>query len=593
MAALPPGWRADYDGARWFYVYGPTGQSQFQFPRPGDEFPDFGGGFLPPAVDLMPEERLESEVLVPRPCVRVDHRNVDGDGVVCFESFAAIRPRAEMTLDLRQRGSRPMDQGERCVDDVSSTLLLESMTDAIRELTDETLSVPFTRKGEHVRSESLPGRAVHSIKNLSILSEPVLAAPETTAPSIGHQGQDQLATVAQASPTELPVVDRLVINSTKPLLRAHHLGIISELYSETTALCEDEINPPPVELPNNERVAVAHTMVSNLSIQSPVELPVYEEPNINSEEGGSTTGLGSTLCSSWKIAKSHTNAPNDELGETPGARSAGHYRAGLPSQASRPCPEIPLDGTLLCKIVSSTTCIEISESDSGKPDEMVGTQKKDLTHFPSILRPGPRRSSKAPSQQTQPVTNIGRTVPARLATSPEHDQKQQDEADSVLHGRPVRMPTMPCTPHPHEKPSIVAIPSPDTARGGGGGARHDRLPSSVNFVIPIHHLPRDEAHGSAPAAAETTCPPKYHVSASFASATSSGSPSKTAGTPGISNLGPRPAVRNEQGHINDSSSKYLPSEKTGPWTRPAHEADPSHIARAATEVAEWSWGFAR
>ncbi|KAJ0114895.1 hypothetical protein J7T55_004637 [Diaporthe amygdali] len=549
MASLPPGWRADYDGARWFYVYGPTGQSQFQFPRPGDEFPDFGGGFLPPAVDLMPEE------------------------------------------SLRARGPRPMDQGERCVDDVSSELLLESITDATKGLTDDTSSVPFTRQGEHVQSESPPSRAVHSIKKLSILSEPVLAVLETTAPSIGHQDQDQLATVAQLSPTELPVLDSRVIKSTKPPLRAHHVGSISELYSESTALCEYEVNPPPVELPDNERASVARAMVSNLGIQSPVELPVHEGPNTNPEEGSSTAGLGSTPCAPWKMVKNHKNAPNDGLTEALGAIGAGHDRAGLPSQASRICSEIPLDETLFCKIVSSTTCIEISESDRGKPDEMVGTQKKDLTHFPSILRPGPRRSSQAPSQQTQPVTNIGRTVPARLATSREHVQKQQDEADSVPHGGPVRMPTMPFMPHPHDTPSTAVTPCPDTARGGG--ARHDRLPGSVNFVIPIRHLPRDEAHDSAPVAAETTCPPKYHVSASFASATSSGIPSKTAGTPGISNLGPRPAGRNEQGHINDSSSNSLLSERTGSWNRPAHEADPSHIARAATEVAEWSCGFAR
>lgn len=54
---LPEGWESDYDGERWFYRFKPNGLTQFQFPQPGDEFPNFVGA----NVELEPEERLASE----------------------------------------------------------------------------------------------------------------------------------------------------------------------------------------------------------------------------------------------------------------------------------------------------------------------------------------------------------------------------------------------------------------------------------------------------------------------------------------------------------------------------------------------------
>ncbi|KAH6691330.1 hypothetical protein F5X68DRAFT_201710 [Plectosphaerella plurivora] len=65
MSGLPLGWESDYDGHRWFYRFKPTGQTQFQFPKEGDEFPDFIDD-LAPAPALAPEERLESQQQVKR-----------------------------------------------------------------------------------------------------------------------------------------------------------------------------------------------------------------------------------------------------------------------------------------------------------------------------------------------------------------------------------------------------------------------------------------------------------------------------------------------------------------------------------------------
>lgn len=65
MVGLPLGWKADYDGRRWFYTYRATGHAQYSFPNEGDEFPHFVDASAP-APDLAPEERLESEQQVRR-----------------------------------------------------------------------------------------------------------------------------------------------------------------------------------------------------------------------------------------------------------------------------------------------------------------------------------------------------------------------------------------------------------------------------------------------------------------------------------------------------------------------------------------------
>lgn len=64
MDGLPVGWESDYDGSRWLYRFTPTGHTQFGFPKPGDEFPQFdtpGAGPIAFTSDerLMYEQQLK------------------------------------------------------------------------------------------------------------------------------------------------------------------------------------------------------------------------------------------------------------------------------------------------------------------------------------------------------------------------------------------------------------------------------------------------------------------------------------------------------------------------------------------------------
>lgn len=64
MQVLPEGWELDYDGSRWIYHFTASGLTQYQFPKPGDEFPEFAGvgGFF----TMAPEDCLASDRQVKR-----------------------------------------------------------------------------------------------------------------------------------------------------------------------------------------------------------------------------------------------------------------------------------------------------------------------------------------------------------------------------------------------------------------------------------------------------------------------------------------------------------------------------------------------
>lgn len=587
MASLPTGWKADYDGQRWFFTYGPTGQSQFQFPRPGDEFPDFYccSGAVVPAVELLPEEKLESEKQVRR-MLNVSgsgdpgsagevldekgglsgresprlERNGDDASEVCFESFAAVRARGRQGLGGSREGTKTAKQRI-------------SNGNAPQESIGEPVSVSLIVKGEHANANSPPLREEGSIATMAIMSEPVLAAVETTppAPSLGHQGECPPISAAHLSPQELPIPDSTAISVVG----------ISELYSESTALCEHEINPPPVELPVNEGRWIAGSNGSSLAIQSAVELPAYAEPGISNGRRHRIAGIDSNSCAPLTLADDNAVTSNAGPRKTIGEKSGGHDRAGLPSQASRMSSKVPHERISPRDGVSSKIDEDRSTRDTDTLVEMNGTERRDLTHFPSILRPGPRRPRQPSLQQPgpmmpAPVTYTSHAPGVQLQRPQERQQKKKVDAGSVSQEQPARMPAMPSAPQPHEVQPSPCTTGPE-APPQAVGPRQNRLLSSVNFVIPIQHI-SSAGPSSAPDCAVGTGSPKYRASASFASVTSSGE-------------NPRAGAQ-----TSEDTPALLPGRKTGSWGQPADEVTfPARPAsgRTAAEVPEWSWGFAR
>lgn len=602
MSELPPGWKADYDGQRWFFTYGPTGQSQFQVPLPGDEFPDFYccPGAAVPAVELLPEEKLESEKQMRRMLnvsggstgAVVDEkerlngreglrREESGDGVsdVCFESFAAVKSRGWQDLGGSREGTKTTKQR---VGNENAAPARTSMTDACKESIGEPMSTSLVAKGEYDNASSPPYREEGSITTIAIMSEPVLAAVETTpvAPSLGQQGERPPIYAAHSSPHDLTKLDDRAIESAQKALSALSVVGIPELYSESTALCEHEINPPPVELPVNEGGWMARITGSSLAIQSPVELPAYAEPGISPERRNRIAEIESNSFAPLTLAEDHAVTSDAGPMKTIGAKSGGHDRAGLPSQTSRMFSKLSNERTSPRDRVSCTLDEEHSTRGTDQPVEISGTERRDLTHFPSILRPGPRRSRQPSLQQAGPVmpapaTYTSHAAGVQLQRPQEQQQRKKVEAGSMSQEQSARMPAMPPAPRPPEMQPPASTAGPE-APPHGDGPRQKRLPSSVNFVIPIQHISSAET-SSAPDRAEATGSPNYRLSASFASVTSSGEHPRA----GAQTSGNRPAL--------------LPGRKTDSWGQPADEVTfPARLVsgRTAAEVPEWSWGYA-
>ncbi|KAI7779265.1 hypothetical protein LA080_001028 [Diaporthe eres] len=586
MASLPSGWKADYDGRRWFFTYGATGQSQFQFPRPGDEFPDFccaGAAFLP-AVELMPEERLESERQVRRLFDVNGGSGTAGSPGECVDGttgFTSVKSRGRQGLGPSREVTRAVEQKGHGVCDEAGIPTHTSMAASPEESTSEPASVPLAIREECSRTCQPPSQAVGTTASIPIMSEPVLAVVETTAAalSFGHQGERPPAAVAQTSPPELPMLDGRAVDLAHASLSALSIWDVPELHSESTAPCEDEINPPPVQLPVDEGGWNRSITVSNLAFQGPIELPAYETPGASLGEGNSVVGLKSKPHAPMALAGDSAAPSNAGVVETK-EKSHGHDRAGLPSQASRVSSKVPLDKTSIPGSMNAAPGQRPPTRDSDQPADKFGTEQRDLTHFPSILRPGPRRSSQPLLQQPvlvmpAPANNRSHAARVRLHEPQEQQQKEAVEAGPVSQERPARMPAMPPALHPHEVPAPASTANHEAPHPGG--ARQDRLPSSVNFVIPIQHI--SSAEPSSASGISKTDRPKYHFSASFASARPSEEPRGTNWQAGVASPG------------------LLPGKKTESWGRVAEdEAVPTHHFVSGTsvpEVPEWSWGYAR
>lgn len=629
MASLPPGWTADYDGQRWFFTYGPTGQSQFQFPRPGDEFPDSfccgAGGFTTvlPEAKLSPEERLESErqvrrqlllnaagssggpggsgtgevvvddedgsLLVPRLSPMREPGRDEEVGAVCFGNFAAVRSLGARGLGGGcEEGARIVGQSDHCDGDRVGMPKTTGVVDVFRESSGELVFASPVIKGEHAQAASSPHRGSGSTAAISIMSEPVMAVAEIKAaiPSMGHRGgsEHQVAPLAQPSPPELPTPGEQAIESAHTPPWVLSVGVIPELYSESTALCEEEINPPPVELPGDERGWNGQAIVPDMPVQGPAELPAYEAaPGVDRGKGSSIAQLEQKCLTSDYAATSKF-----EQGEAPRAERRGHDRAGLPSQASRKSSEKSLDKTSPSERLNSAPDQKLLSRDTDQPAEKARSIPRDLTHFPSILRPGPRRSSDQHRPLPPTVIPASVTSTSSVAARAQAQQhEQQVEAYPVRHQHSTRMPTEPPLPtHAREPQRVAPTAGPEAPRPHGGGARRDRLPSSVNFVIPIRHMSRDELHYDAPgdaAAGTGGGSPEYEVKASFASPAMSPEKKKS-----------DPAAGNQAG--GGGSPGFVSGRKTESWGWRAGEAGPVQLVggrSAAGRGPEWSWGWAR
>ncbi|ROW01842.1 hypothetical protein VMCG_05644 [Cytospora schulzeri] len=679
MASLPPGWAADYDGSRWFFLYKPTGHFQYQFPKPGDEFPDFGGGL---ALDLglslglgldggelSPEERLESERQVRRQTtvpvarkeggmdgesqqegvdagigstgrgsdVKVNEEGDEGGDVFCFESFGYFGPADSGHVSLKyrkedmerdkERGAHRRRAASGGIDpqhispptSVSNTTPRASISEP--SAIDSFSVTEETTTAEAKHADSFPTSEPNKTQQATV-TQPEAKASETTgrrppAQPDGRrwEGQHQIAA------HEPPMLDGRAIDSVPRPLTFSPSRFMPELYSELTPPCAEEVNPPPVELPDNGASWLEPVPVPNLLNQYPVELPTDGrffhrgegrdgtggEPEQQGvvQGNGDTTKLGRRLDSeqySEAVRYPRANTmppklpPKEPLDEVLHREIMDYF----PGYSSKPASQS--QPTTVQKQASTPT----DTSTGGRRSDMP-SYTGDLTHVPSVLRPGPRRSSQQPLPQQSGKPTLQHAVTEPVHRAPVWPSQPRHNNNTMLAELPSQasFQSVPIGP-PADKPRPVAEKSRAAA------------PAAVNFVIPIDHRPSlSDLHGSAAtsaaaaaavSSAQQTPPPpppaaapEYSLGANFASRPSATWPRVApalnggATVSGATSSPPMRRVPSDNAPYRAEDKVLRMTEQMGNGREEKVPPLPPHLLPGGPTKAapEWSWGYAR
>jgi hypothetical protein len=309
---LPEGWEWDYDGKRWFYRYKPTGLTQYHFPQPGDEFPNFVDAAAP-APELAPEEKLESYQQMKR-------RNTTGDDSERAERRATrasmmratggplTSPSFEDDDDDKGFYFQPesfMYLGPGSYNDVSPLDGEDDNMGAGKEETlkkgegkgkgkeDEAKSKGKEREGDGIKSRVSP-LASENTTPMFINSEPVTSASELRSePAVGEpilsiDTKDLGATKkdggnAVQSPG-VPMLDsrerpfELAETTAPPRPPWDPVGIMAEMATEFTSSARIETHPDPIEMPDNYILAPIETPTVQHGNSFIAELPGHRSP---------------------------------------------------------------------------------------------------------------------------------------------------------------------------------------------------------------------------------------------------------------------------------------------------------------------------
>lgn len=425
MATLPQGWVADYDGQRWFYCYTATSHTQYHFPKPGDEFPEFSLlGDHSKNDGLLPEEKLESERQV--------------------RKRAALKGAQKGTTIGKRRsgGVSGNEKQDGKVNDENDMFAFESFG--------------YLGPGNNYNGISRPGHNVDGRTVEGTQRPPSSGATSSLANAFGTrtgpgedegEGEEGLApqTSEPLTTHNMNVPDHagemfglpfLPARPCQPVLLPHasSAGPIAELVSESTALCEEEINPPPVELPSTGPSWLESRPLPELVNQCPVELPSVEGSSplghsipMNQDERVQRPGQEtktttrtdavrdenqSAWCTNWmststEAAQAPPRSPKvTSPSDSPLRRVEGPQISSNTTREENMYQEIVDFFPAVLSLSDNTQ--NINDAAKGASFTMRDNETRQpsisptsLSHFPSVLRPGPRRSNPASGRIAQ------------------------------------------------------------------------------------------------------------------------------------------------------------------------------------------------
>lgn len=447
MFGLPEGWESDYDGKRWFYRYKPNGLTQFQFPQPGDEFPNFVGD----NVELEPEERLASER-------QLRERNTQG---------------GDSRSETKRSGSGRKRVGGKTAEDefgMAATGYFDPSSFMYFGPDDEDCeeSIVEANGGEQNEptsdgNEEPPASAVDSLQSPGATPS-TITSELATSPSV--------AADARTEPIR-PVVELQGDNERK----RSPVGSVPELASPHTAKCADEL--APIELDAVSSISptagmkLVHSEVAELSADNqpvkrrtpPPRLPPTPMNPVDSYPLVSASfayaplrnAEDSTNSTKTKLEDTRLEEKSDIPKERPMSAGEGQakYHPFTPGQHTlKETARAPQRSSM---ILSSTTVLqsqhsELSHIDSGGDGKSMPESGSGLGR-PKMFEPpvDPKRVSKLASTPLPKIENAPISVPGSL----------QAPQKLSPHPRPPNDP--PRQPKPHPLP--------------GSGARHESISS--------------------------------------------------------------------------------------------------------------------
>ncbi|RYP67602.1 hypothetical protein DL771_007154 [Monosporascus sp. 5C6A] len=440
MLGLPEGWESDYDGQRWFYRYKPNGLTQFQFPRPGDEFPTFVGD----DGELEPEERLASELQLRQR--KAQELNSHGD------TQRSSSGRKKKVEEVKDDGFL---MGAAGYFDPSGFMYLgpEASNDAGSKADERGIEAEGTEcKGIEEPSDSV----VDPVRSPGSTPSPVNSALATNRPLASDESSEPVNVAA-----ELPGDNE---RKWSPL------GLVAELAGSHTVKCADELAPVELDAAPAMRPDMAELPAESCSAKRKTPQPrpppgamqpVDSYPLVSASFAypplRTTENPGK---SSTRVEEAQPQKQTDLLPEerrTPADKTQKKYQPFVPGQRIGEAK----DAQRSSMVLASTTVLQMQDVELG-PRNSIGKRKAAAESICNDS--GKHELSVPPADPRRPES----TSPPKVG-HPSESVRRSPQAPPKM---PNHQPSPGYAPRPSSPPPLP-----------GSGARHETSPSSLKVLV--------------------------------------------------------------------------------------------------------------
>ncbi|CAK7268584.1 hypothetical protein SEPCBS119000_003135 [Sporothrix epigloea] len=397
MASLPQGWESDYDGNRWFFRYKPTGAVQYMFPKEGDEFSVYHDNFwsVPSSFSPTPDESREGG----------HQRHTSG---LSTHTPSGTRNGKENNSNSSATLSRSDFLSASSFDMFGGFLGPASFSD-----------VSPVDEDEEVTSMPTAAQEVDA-KTASDTADSLTVSSTTTSYPEAPKGAVEIASgLAQA--TDAVEIHELPDAST---LGGRHyasdpVGNISELATEQTLHCEDELAPVeldggPVQIqPGRTEPAPRLTREPNIASTESTSTPTTPlpyTPDPSTAQVRPPSFLPTTSEPQTQVTEAALASPT--VAADPNASSSTQKESEAAPQLDQSTPSYhPFRSSILSALPSGTTTADVEDNTGRQPD----VNAKAVAAASARSNSNPTSSQEEQRQATHEAIQVTSTAPVVLS----------------------------------------------------------------------------------------------------------------------------------------------------------------------------------